>query len=171
MLPVSVEGYINLAILGVFIFAICFAALEDMRIFKIPNWTSATIAAAFVPYYLLHSWLFPIGMHLIIAAVIFLITATFWRLKLIGGGDVKLLTAVGIWLGPGLAFSFVLIMTLASIAIAVALILIRKFSWVIYAGTPLRPMLRMVAIAETGKCPYALPIAIAALMTVPQRFL
>jgi hypothetical protein len=32
-------------------------------------------------------------------------------------------------------------------------------------------MLRMVAIAETGKCPYALPIAIAALTTIPQKFL
>jgi prepilin peptidase CpaA len=171
MLPVSIEGYINLAILGVFIFAVCFAALEDVRLFKIPNWASTTVAVAFVPYSLLYWGVLPVGLHLVIAAAIFVVTATFWRFRLIGGGDVKLLTAVGLWLGPDLALTFMILMTIAAVAIAIALFLIRKFSWVIYAGTPLRPMLRMVAIAETGKCPYALPIAIAALTTVPQRFL
>ena len=170
MLPVSIEGYMNLAILAVFIFAICLAALEDMRILKIPNWSSAIVAAAFVPYYLLHSWLFPIGTHLIIAAAIFLITVTFWKLKLIGGGDVKLLTAVGLWLGPDLALSFMIVMTLSSAVIGIVLLLVRKWSSVLYAATAPRPMLRIWAIAETGKCPYALPIAIAALTTVPQRF-
>jgi hypothetical protein len=32
-------------------------------------------------------------------------------------------------------------------------------------------VLRLLAIAETGKCPYALPIAIAALLTIPYRAL
>ncbi len=170
-MPESVEGYLNLAILAAFIFAVCLAALEDIRTFKIPNWASATVAIAFVPYYLLHSWLFPIGMHLLIAAGIFVISVIFWKLRLIGGGDVKLLTAVGLWLGPDLALQFMLLMTLASLVIAIAIILIRKFSWVAYASEAPRPVLRMMAIAEAGKCPYALPIAIAALMTVPERFL
>ncbi|MEX2482207.1 MAG: prepilin peptidase [Gammaproteobacteria bacterium] len=161
----------NLAVMAVFVFAVCLAAFEDVRVFKIPNWVSATVAAAFVPYYLLHLSAVPIGMHLLIAAAIFVITVTFWKFRLIGGGDVKLLTAVGLWLGPGLALPFMIYMTGASVVIALMLLLIRKFSWVVYAGVPLRPMLRAVAIAETGKCPYALPIAIAALLTVPQRFL
>lgn len=170
-MPESIEGYLNLAILAAFIFAVCLAALEDIRAFKIPNWASATVAIAFVPYYMLHSWLFPIGMHLIIAAAIFVITVIFWKLRLIGGGDVKLLTAVGLWLGPDLALQFMLLMTIASLVIALGILLIRKFSWVAYAAAAPRPVLRMVAIAEAGKCPYALPIAIAALMTVPERFL
>ena len=168
---VSIEGYLNLIILAVFIFAVCLAALEDVRVFKIPNWASATVAVAFVPYYLLNISTVSIGMHLLIAGAIFLITATFWKLKFIGGGDVKLLTAVGLWLGPELALPFMILMTVASLAIAIVLILIRKWSWAFYAATAPRPVLRMVAIAETGKCPYALPIAIAALTTVPQRFL
>jgi prepilin peptidase CpaA len=171
VVPVSILGYLDLAILAVFVFGVCFAALEDVRAYKIPNWASAMVALAFIPYYLLHSWLFPIGMHLIIAAAIFVITATFWKLRLIGGGDVKLLTAVGLWLGPGLALPFMITMTLASVAIAVALLLIRRFNWVFLAAQAPRPVLRMVAIAEAGKCPYALPIAIAALSTVPSRFL
>lgn len=170
-MPVSIEGYIDLAILAVFIFAICLAALEDVRVFKIPNWASATIAAAFVPYYMMHSWLFPIGMHLVIAAAIFAITATFWKFKFIGGGDVKLLTAVGLWLGPDLALPFMIFMTGASVVIAITLLLVRHWSWVFQASGAPRPVLRMLAIADSGKCPYALPIAIAALMTVPERFL
>jgi prepilin peptidase CpaA len=169
--PVGIEGYLQLVILGVFVFAVCLAALEDLRAFKIPNWASATVAAAFVPYSLLNFGPALIGMHLLIAAAIFVITATFWKFRLIGGGDVKLLTAVGLWLGPDLALPFMVFMTLASAAIAMVLILIRKFSWVIYGGPPFRPVLRMMAIAETGKCPYALPIAIAALITVPHRVL
>lgn len=170
MLPSTMFGTLNLATLAVFVFAICFAAIEDVRSFKIPNWTAATVAVAFIPYYLMHSWLFPIGMHLAIAGMIFAITFVFWRLRFIGGGDVKLLTAVGLWLGPELALPFVLIMSLVAVAIALAFLAIRKFAWILQgAGAP-SPVLRVVAVAETGKCPYAVPIAIAAIMTVPQRF-
>jgi prepilin peptidase CpaA len=170
-MPVTIEAYMDLAILAVFIFAVCLAAIEDMRVFRIPNWASASVALAFVPYAALHLGLWDIGMHLVIAATIFVITATFWKFRFIGGGDVKLLSAVGLWLGLELAFPFMLLMTGASVVIAVVLLVVRHFSWVVYSGVPLRPMLRMVAIAETGKCPYALPIAIAALTTVPQKFL
>jgi prepilin peptidase CpaA len=107
----------------------------------------------------------------IIAAVIFLITATAWKLRFIGGGDVKLLTAVGLWLGPDLALPFMIVMTGASVVIALALMLVRYWSWVVHAATAPRPVLRLLAIAETGKCPYALPIAIAALLTIPYRAL
>jgi prepilin peptidase CpaA len=170
-LAASILGYLDLAILAVFIFAVCLAAIEDVRVFKIPNWASATVALAFVPYAALHLGLWDIVMHLVIAAVIFAITATFWKFRFIGGGDVKLLSAVGLWLGLEMAFPFMLLMTGASVVIAVVLLVVRHFSWVVYSGAPLRPMLRMVAIAETGKCPYALPIAIAALTTIPQKFL
>ena len=170
-MPASILGYVDLAILAVFIFAVCFAAIEDVRVFRIPNWASATVAAAFVPFAALHLGLWEIGIHLVIAATIFVITATFWRFRLIGGGDVKLLSAVGLWLGLELAVPFMLLMTGASVAIAIVLLVVRHFSWVVHSGMPLRPMLRMVAIAETRKCPYALPIAIAALTTVPQTFL
>lgn len=170
-MPVSIEGYLNLAVLAVFIFAICLAALEDVRLFKIPNWASATIAAAFVPYALLNLSPGSIGLHVIIAAVIFLITATAWKLRFIGGGDVKLLTAVGLWLGPDLALPFMIVMTGASVVIALGLMLVRYWSWVLHAATAPRPVLRLLAIAETGKCPYALPIAIAALLTIPYRAL
>ena len=170
-MPVSIEGYLDLAILAVFVFAVCLAALEDVRVFKIPNWASATVAGAFVPYAALHLGLWDIGMHLVIAATIFAITATFWKFRFIGGGDVKLLTAVGLWLGLELAFPFMVLMTGASVVIAVVLLVVRHFGWVVCSGVPLRPVLRMVAIAETGKCPYALPIAIAALTTIPQKFL
>lgn len=170
-MPATILGYMDLAILAVFVFAICLAALEDVRVFKIPNWASATIALAFIPYYLLHSWLFPIGMHLLIAAAIFVITATFWKFRFIGGGDVKLLTAVGLWLGPDLALPFTMLMTGASVVIAVVLLLVRHWSWVFQAAAAPRPVLRVLAIADSGKCPYALPIAIAALLTVPERFL
>jgi prepilin peptidase CpaA len=169
-LPVSIEAYLNLAVLAVFIFAVCLAALEDVRVFKIPNWASATVAIAFVPYYLLHVSTVPIGMHLVIAACIFAITATFWKLGFICVGDVKLLTDVGLWLGPELALPFMILMSLASLVIAGVLIFIRRWGWTLLAATANRPMLRVVAIAETGKCPYALPIAIAALTTVPLRF-
>ena len=167
----SILHYVDLAILAVFVFAVCLAAIEDVRVFKIPNWASATVVVAFVPYAALHLGLGDIAMHLVIAVTIFVITATFWKFRFIGGGDVKLMSAVGLWLGLESALPFMLVMTGASLIIAAVLLVVRHFSWVVYSGVPLRPMLRMVAIAETGKCPYALPIAIAALTTIPQKFL
>jgi hypothetical protein len=71
----------NLAVLAVFIFAVCLAALEDVRLFKIPNWASATVAARLRALCPAPPGLWDIGMHLIIAAVIFVITATFWKLQ------------------------------------------------------------------------------------------
>lgn len=166
----------------VFVFAVCYAAVEDVRAFRIPNWTSALIALAFFPYAALHrpplyapdldGTSVYLGMHLAIAAAIFLVTATLWRFKLLGGGDVKLLTAIGLWLGPTLIMPFLAVTAVASIAIAGPLLLLRSKGALFGIGwIPVPVLRRCVAIAETGKVPYALPIAIAALLTVPLRFM
>jgi prepilin peptidase CpaA len=170
-------------LIGAFvIFAICYAAVEDVRAFRIPNWTSAMIALAFLPYAALHrppvyapdldGTSVYIGVHLAIAAVVFLVTVILWRFKLLGGGDVKLLTAIGLWLGPMLIMPFLFITAVASIAIAGPLLLLRsKGALIGFGWIPVPVLRRCVAIAETGKVPYALPIAIAALLTVPLRFM
>lgn len=170
-------------ILGaIFIFAVCYAAIEDVRAFRIPNWTSVVIALAFFPYAALHRPLVyapdldgttvNLGIHLAIAAVVFLVTATLWRFKLLGGGDVKLLSAISLWLGPTLIMPFLFITAVASVAIAGPLLLLRSKGALIGSGwMPVPVLRRCAAIAETGKVPYALPITVAALLTVPLRFM
>jgi prepilin peptidase CpaA len=176
----SLTSVLDQLIGAAFIFAVCYAAIEDARAFRIPNWASATIALAFLPFAALHrpptfapdldGTSVYLGIHLAIAAAIFLVTFLLWRFQLMGGGDVKLLTAVGLWLGPTLIMPFLAVTAAASLAIAGTLMLVRSKGAVVGFGAV--PVLRRcLAIAETGKCPYALPIAIAALATVPQRFL
>jgi prepilin peptidase CpaA len=81
------------------------AAISDIRSFEIPNWISATIIGLYAAYVIVRNvvypefgaiaWLPAIGAA---ALVLFVFTVLFAR-GMIGGGDVKLLTAVTLWVG------------------------------------------------------------------------
>ena len=49
----------------------------------------------------------------LVGAVVFFVGAALFRMKFVGGGDVKLLAAVTIWAGSGLALPMILVTVLA----------------------------------------------------------
>ena len=149
---------------------LCFAAISDYRHMIVPNWVSGLIALGFVIFAAGHWAAIDLQMHLVIAAVFFGIALICWFAGWLGGGDVKLLGAVGLWLGTPYAFAFLFILAVVSATLSASLLVVRKLlKRPVDSFAPvLQPAMRM---AHSGQFAYAIPIVVASLATLPRHFL
>lgn len=102
------------------------AALSDVWRFLIPNWISLALVGLFVAAALALpvpvDWLNQLGgMAVMLAAALLL-----YVFGLMGGGDLKLAGAVGLWIGLGSLPQLLVVIALAGGAFALALILFRR---------------------------------------------
>jgi len=97
----------------VFLTLLVWAAISDMRTYRIPNAIPACLLALY-PLHLAASTTMPdwIG-GLLVAFAVFAVGFGLFAARLLGGGDVKLLGAVALWAGPGLILPFLLLTALA----------------------------------------------------------
>ena len=89
-------------LLGALAIALLFAAFTDIRRRQIDNWLNGAIAAG-APLYWWASGLalWPgVAWQVGVAAVTVAILAVLFALRAMGGGDVKLLTALALWIDP-----------------------------------------------------------------------
>ncbi len=86
------------------------AALRDFTVRSIPNWMAASLCVLGLVLRLLDG---AIVAGLIAGAVVFLITLVCWLRGWLGGGDVKLMTAVAIVLPPASVPTFFVCMSVA----------------------------------------------------------
>jgi prepilin peptidase CpaA len=132
--------------------ALLVAAFTDIRRRQIDNWLNATIALAAPAYW----WaaglsLWPgVAMQVGIALLAFVLLAGLFALKLMGGGDVKLLSALALWLAPMTFLKLLLIMSLLG-----GLLTVVMAAWH-YTVTRRRD----------AKIPYGVAIASAGLITL-----
>ncbi len=88
-----------------------------------------------------------------------------------GGGDVKLMTAVALWAGPDKVLPFLLFMSLAGLALALVIVTgtfyLRWNENAEAAGGISRLFPRWI---RRGLTPYGFAIGVGALMTIPVRF-
>lgn len=117
----SGEVFANLLLLGL-AGLLVWAAIGDMRTFNIPNELNAAIAlAALLYWWAAETPFWPdaalrIGVALIVFA---LLAGAFW-LGMMGGGDVKMASAVLLWFPTGATLSFLMAMSLAGGAVTLA---------------------------------------------------
>jgi len=97
------------------------AALGDVKTYRIPNTISLALLGLY-PIYALSAphAVAPLAALGVMATVLALGFAAF-SLRLVGGGDVKLLTALSLYAGPGLVMELMLVTAIAGGAIALAL--------------------------------------------------
>jgi prepilin peptidase CpaA len=152
----------------VFCATVIYAAICDLTTFTIPNWVSGTLALGFVPYALLRWNGIPLTFHIVLGLATFAICVVFWKLRWLGGGDVKFLGATALWMGPQHIVPFMLILALAGSAFAFFLMWIRKWNLSIQASQLPAMLKNLVAKAENHACPYGFPAAIAAIAMVPE---
>jgi len=118
----GIFSYVLLAALAI---ALMFAAFTDLRRRQIDNWLNAGIALCAPVFWLASNQNHvDVGFHIVIALVTFMILAVFFALGVMGGGDVKLLSALALWIDPiGYVKLLVLMSVLGGVLTLVMLVL------------------------------------------------
>ncbi len=92
---------------------LCWAAFSDFLKFIIPNWVCAAIAALYPLYVLAAAPQVDWAGGVACGVIVFALGFVFFVLRLTGGGDVKLLSAVAMWAGPQLVLPFLIVTAFA----------------------------------------------------------
>jgi len=149
--------------IAIYIGCIGHAAWTDATRMKISNSVSIILVIAFLLFAAIHLPLTPAITHIGVASAIFAVTFGCYALRLMGGGDVKLLSALAMWIGPGQILPYLTAVALLGGLLAVFVLIARR---VIPEPehTNSKSITKYIATwATSGRVPYALPIGGAAL--------
>jgi len=137
--------------------ALVAAAVGDLRTRTIPNWLNLAIAIAAIPFwYLSGVELWPdVALRIGIAAAVFALFAAAFALGMMGGGDVKLVAALSLWLPPAAVLALLVVMSLAGGALTLAMAARHRFA----------------RRTEKLEIPYGVAIAFGGLWLISERFL
>lgn len=105
--------------------ALVVAAFTDIRSRQISNWLNGAIALG-APLFWWSSGLalWPdIAMQLGVAVAAFAVFAGLFALKMMGGGDVKLLTVLALWVSPVIFMQLLVVMALAGGFLTVVMVM------------------------------------------------
>jgi prepilin peptidase CpaA len=105
---------IKYGLLAALAIALLVAAVTDLRSRQIGNWLNGGIALAAPLFWWANGLaLWPdVALQLGVALGTFAVLAVLFALKAMGGGDVKLLTALALWIEPMLFLKLVIVMAL-----------------------------------------------------------
>ena len=137
--------------------ALLWAAWSDARRFLIPNRISVIIAGAYCLALIempVAAWVAGLATGI----VTLLIGAILFAQKWVGGGDVKLAGAIGLWAGPALFADFLLMTSIVALLLATAMLVARLRRLVGQGGI----------IRETAKAsmPFGIPLAAGGIWVV-----
>lgn len=132
-------------------------AAGDLRNRLIPNWLNLAIALTAIPFWWLSGYaLWPdIAIQIGLAAGLFMFFAIIFHLGMMGGGDVKLLAALGLWLPFASMVKLLVIMSIAG-GVLTLVMLARKWR---------------ASSEEKTEVPYGVAIAFAGMWLIGERFL
>jgi prepilin peptidase CpaA len=133
------------------------AAAGDLRTRTIPNWLNGAIALAAIPYWISSGMtLWPdIALQIGVAAAVFGLFALAFHFGAMGGGDVKMVGALTLWLPLGAVVKLLVIMSLAG-GVLTLVMLVRH---------------RMAKSGKELEIPYGVAIAFGGFWLIGERFL
>ena len=136
--------------------ALLLAAARDWRSRRIPNWLNAAIALLAIPFWWASgdNWA-EMVIHVGIAAFVFMVFAIAFWIGQMGGGDVKLIGALALWLPPQGVMQMLVILSIAGGVLTLAMFIPHKIAR--SAGQP--------------EIPYGIAIAFAGLWLLGERIL
>lgn len=152
---------------GLYTVLLCIAAVMDTWKFIIPNAITVALIALFVVTTLLlpfdmgwRDWL----LHLGAAVAVLVGGAVMFAFNKMGGGDVKLMTAVAFWTGFDYLPDLLLYIALAGGALAIGLIVARKLLFGLMTARVSLAKLPVPRVLLSGEpVPYGLAIAPSAI--------
>lgn len=141
---------------------LCWALWSDTRTYTIPNRISLCLIGLY-PAWVLAAWpqVDPLG-GLMVGGIFLAVGFLLFAMNIVGGGDAKLMAAIGLWTGPTLALQFALLTAIVGGGLALTIFVYacardqvwRHASW--------------AAVREVGAepVPYGIAIALGAVVTV-----
>ena len=137
----------------------------DLATMKIPNWISIALVGIFIPIALIAGLSWQDGaISLAMGFVALVIGIVLFALRILGGGDAKLLAASIVWVGMSGLVPFLAITALAGGALSLALLVARK--WVPLMPVSLPSWLQRL-MQPKGDIPYGVAIAAGAVLAFP----
>lgn len=107
-------GYFSYGLLAALAIALLIAAFTDLRRRQIDNWLTAVVALAAPLFWFAAGLGLPeIGYQVAVAVATLIVLAGLFALGAMGGGDVKLLTALALWFEPMWFLKLIIIMAIA----------------------------------------------------------
>lgn len=158
-LPTQTPEMIAQVCVLVFAFAACLAALWDLRSFTIPNSISAGVALLWPVYAIAAGHgLEAMAYTIAIAFAALCVGMLGWSRGWIGGGDVKLFSAVVLWAGPAGLLTLIIHTAIAGGVLSLVWMTSAPIRFVaVRAGLP-------VALTPPKHIPYGVAIAAAAVL-------
>lgn len=166
----------------VFAFLVIYGALSDLSTFRIPNFVSYGLVALFAlqtflvwldtPFMpTLGGWRVPpYAFNILVALLVFAVSMVFWKMRVIGGGDAKYLTATSLWMGIANAAPFVILLTVLAAVMALSLKLASTWGFLVHGSRLPTFVKRLFSKVAENTLPYGFPIGIAALIMLPRIF-
>ena len=133
------------------------AATGDLRTRTIPNWLNGAIALGAIPFWIavgLSVWP-DMAIQIGVAVAVFALFAIAFHMGAMGGGDVKMVAALSLWLPLGAVIKLLVIMSIAGGVLTVAMLVRHR-------------------LAKSGKeleVPYGVAIAFGGFWLIAERFL
>lgn len=133
------------------------AATGDLRTRTIPNWLNGAIALGAIPFWLVSGLsVWPdMAIQIGVAFAVFALFALAFHLGAMGGGDVKMVAALALWLPLGAVIKLLVIMSIAG-GVLTALMLVRH---------------RLAKAGQELEIPYGVAIAFGGFWLIAERFL
>ena len=143
-------------LLGLLAALLIAASWTDIRAREIPNGLNLAVALLAIPFWWATGLAWSdVAVQAGVAAFVFLVFALAFGLGLMGGGDVKLLGALALWLPWQNVLALLVIMSLAGGALTLAMVIRQR-----------------LARSETKpEIPYGVAIAFAGIWLISERFL
>jgi prepilin peptidase CpaA len=156
---------LSFVLLMTFPMAMAFAAANDLFTMKIPNKISLALIAAFaIAALYIQLPLQTAAMHLGVGALVLVAGFVMFSMRLLGGGDAKLMAAGALWMGPDHALFYIAYVTIFGGLLSAAILGYRKF---IPVSETALPEWAVKLHAQGTGIPYGLAIAASGLLMYP----
>ena len=151
------NGFISLGLMALLGVLMIMAAVSDLRSRTISNRLNAAMALLAVPFWFAAGWsIWPdVPLQFAAAFAVFLLFAGFFAIGAMGGGDVKMIGAVMLWIPLPLFIPMLAIMAIAGGILSAVMLIQSK----------IRPSDKAIEV------PYGVAIAIAGLWALHQQYL
>lgn len=145
------------------------AGLTDLTSMRIPNWISATLILAFFPVaFVIGLSPLEVGLHFGVALLVLAAGMAMFALRIIGGGDAKVMAAASLWLGAAALMPFLIWTAILGGAFSLVLMLGRTWASPHMSGAPAWVS---TLFRPKGDIPYGVAICGGALMAYPASML